>query len=113
MVLADEFTDPDGARWPMAGLLPGVVRMQSRLAGIGAQTLATSSGILRGHTFHYSRFETSLAPTVHTVCHPSGGAGEAVYHTGSLTASYFHPYFPSNPPAVAALFMDGLVLPAS
>jgi len=27
-----------------------------------------------------------------------------VYRCGSLTASYFHAYFPSNPAAVAALF---------
>ena len=113
MVLADELTDPDGARWPMAGLLPGVVRMQVRLAGIGAQTLDTPGGVLRGHTFHYSRFETPLPPTVHTVCHPSGSAGEAVYRAGSLTASYFHPYFPSNPPAAASLFMEGRVRPVS
>ena len=30
-------------------------------------------------------------------------AGEAVYRAGSLTASYFHAYFPSCPQAAAAL----------
>jgi cobyrinic acid a,c-diamide synthase len=30
-----------------------------------------------------------------------------VYRIGSLTASYFHAYFPSNPPAVAALLGGG------
>jgi cobyrinic acid a,c-diamide synthase len=112
MVLADELTDPDGARWPMAGLLPGVVRMQERLAGLGAQALATPAGVLRGHTFHYSRFETPLAPNVHTVRHPAGTPGEAVYRAGSLTASYFHGYFPSNPEAVALLFTEGGAWPA-
>jgi cobyrinic acid a,c-diamide synthase len=33
-----------------------------------------------------------------------GGEGEAVYRQGPLTASYFHAYFASNPPAAAALF---------
>ena len=48
--------------------------------------------------------ETALAPVARTVKHPSGADGEAVYRAGSLTASYFHAYFPSNPAAVAALF---------
>ncbi len=104
MALADELTDPDGRRWPMAGLLPGVVRMQARLAGLGAQALDTPAGLLRGHTFHYSRLETPLAPSAHTVRHPAGTPGEAVYRVGSLTASYFHGYFASNPQAVASLF---------
>lgn len=104
MVLADELTDPDGRRWPMAGLLPGVVRMQARLAGLGAQALDTPAGPLRGHTFHYSRLETPLEPVQHTLRHPSGTVGEAVYRAGSLTASYFHGYFASNPQAVAGLF---------
>jgi cobyrinic acid a,c-diamide synthase len=112
MVLADELADPDGGRWPMAGLLPGAVRMQSRLAGLGAQALDTPAGVLRGHTFHYSRFETPLAPALHTARHPAGTAGEAVYRAGSLTASYFHAYFPSNPEAVAALFTGGTPWPA-
>ncbi|THC39162.1 cobyrinate a,c-diamide synthase [Massilia sp. Mn16-1_5] len=112
MVLAEELTDPDGARWPMASLLPGVVRMQARLAGLGAQALGTPAGVLRGHTFHYSRFETPLAPSVHTVRHPGGTPGEAVYRAGTLTASYFHGYFPSNPEAVALLFTEGGAWPA-
>jgi cobyrinic acid a,c-diamide synthase len=32
-----------------------------------------------------------------------GAPGEAVYQTGSLTASYVHLYFPTNPLAIAAL----------
>ena len=72
--------------------------MQKRLAALGPQQLRLPAGfsgsspgasdnLLRGHTFHYSRVETPLPPTVHTVCHPSGSAGEAVYRAGSLTAS--------------------------
>ncbi|MBD8533384.1 cobyrinate a,c-diamide synthase [Massilia sp. CFBP 13647] len=112
MALAGELTDPDGARWPMAGLLPGVVCMGARLAGLGAQALTTPAGILRGHTFHYSRFETPLAPATHTVRHPSGTQGEAVYRAGALTASYFHAYFPSHPEAAASLFTTGAAWPA-
>jgi cobyrinic acid a,c-diamide synthase len=90
--------------WNMAALLPGRVAMQARLAGLGSQGMPTPHGVLRGHTFHYSAMETALAPAARTVKHPSGADGEAVYKVGSLTASYFHAYFPSNPAAVAAMF---------
>lgn len=104
MALADTLEDQDGATWPMAGLLPGPVTMQQRLAGLGSQGLDTPYGILRGHTFHYSRFDCALEPWNRTVKHPSGVVGEGVYRQGSLCASYFHAYFPSCPDAVAALF---------
>jgi len=105
MALAESLADASGAAWPMAGLLPGAVTMQERLAGLGSQGWHTSQGVLRGHTFHYSRLETTVAPGAHTVKHPSGAQGEAIYQHGSLTASYFHAYFASNPEATAALFL--------
>jgi cobyrinic acid a,c-diamide synthase len=105
MAIAGTLADLSGAAWPMAGLLPGDVRMQPRLAGLGAQSLQTPDGVLRGHTFHYSKLDTGLLPDAHTVKHPSGAAGEAVYRIGALTASYFHAYFPSNPAAAAAMFL--------
>ena len=104
MALADALVDIAGATWPMAGLLPGRVAMQPRLAGLGPQGLATGHGQLRGHTFHYSKLETDVAPSAHTVKNPSGIQGEAVYRQGALTASYFHAWFPSCPTAVAAMF---------
>ena len=107
MAVAQTLADKEGAIWPMAGILPGSVSMQPRLAGLGSQALATPQGQLRGHTFHYSRFESQLPPAAHTVKHPSGAQGEALYRAGSLTASYFHAYFPSCPEAVAALLSRG------
>jgi cobyrinic acid a,c-diamide synthase len=104
MAIADSLADKQDKAWPMAGLLPGQVSMQKRLAGLGSQGLATEHGVLRGHTFHYSRLETGVEPAAQTVKHPSGAAGEALYRVGSLTASYFHAYFPSCPRAVAAMF---------
>ena len=104
MALADTLADQSGAIWPMAGLLTGTVAMQPRLAGLGPQALPTEHGILRGHTFHYSKLATTVEPAAHTIKHPSAIQGEAWYRAGSLTASYFHAYFPSNPAAVAALF---------
>ncbi|USX15293.1 cobyrinate a,c-diamide synthase [Oxalobacteraceae bacterium OTU3CAMAD1] len=104
MALADTLADQSGTIWPMAGLLTGSVAMQPRLAGLGPQALPTEHGILRGHTFHYSKLATTVQPAAHTIKHPSAIQGEAWYRAGSLTASYFHAYFPSNPAAVAALF---------
>lgn len=104
MALAESLQDKEGQTWPMAGLLPGKVTMQGRLAGLGAQAMPTAQGPLRGHTFHYSRLETSEPAAAKTQKHPSGVAGEAVYRVVSLQASYFHGYFPSNPAAVAAMF---------
>jgi cobyrinic acid a,c-diamide synthase len=115
MAIAASLQDQGGQHWTMADLLPGHIALQPRLAGLGPQALETAHGLLRGHTFHYSRLETDVAPEAHTVKHPSGAQGEALYRIGSLTASYFHAYFPSCPAAVAALFSPetSLLLPSS
>jgi cobyrinic acid a,c-diamide synthase len=106
MALAGSLTDLEGKVWPMVGLLPGEVKMQNRLAALGMQGWATLQGELRGHAFHHSRFETVVVPHAHTVKHLTGGLGEAIYRQGTLTASYFHAYFPSCPEAVASLFLQ-------
>lgn len=105
MAMAESITDKDGHAWPMAGLLPGQVKMGGRLAGLGAQGMPTAAGVLRGHTFHYSRLETATPAAAHAVKHPSGAEGEALYRSGSLTASYFHAFFASNPEAAASLLL--------
>jgi cobyrinic acid a,c-diamide synthase len=103
MAVAESITDTVGHCWPMPALLPGLIFMQQRLGGLGSQGMPTAAGELRGHTFHYSHMDTGLAPVAHTVKHPSGAQGEAVYRLGSLTATYFHGFFASNPLAVAGL----------
>jgi cobyrinic acid a,c-diamide synthase len=87
----------------MAGLLAGSTRMLPRLAALGLQAWDTAFGELRGHTFHYSIFETPLEGSVRTRAYPSGARGETIYRRGSLTASYFHAYFASCPAAIGAL----------
>lgn len=104
MALAETLVDVQGTSWPMAGVLAGNVTMQTKLAGLGMQSLPTPHDDLRGHTFHYSCFDTALPVHSHTTRQRDGSAGEAVYVRGRLHASYFHAYFPSNPAAVAALF---------
>lgn len=108
MSLFDSLIDKQGGSHIMAGLLPGSVRMQTRLAALGAQQADFAEGGLRGHTFHYSTAETALEPLLRARRHRSGElqeGGEAVYRLGRLTASYVHFYFPSNPAATAALFL--------
>jgi cobyrinic acid a,c-diamide synthase len=107
MAVAESITDKEGHRFTMPALLPGQVFMQQRLGGLGSQGMPTAAGEMRGHTFHYSHLDTGLAPVAHTVKHPSGAQGEAVYRLGSLTATYFHSFFASNPLATASLFTKG------
>jgi cobyrinic acid a,c-diamide synthase len=104
MAVSESITDTEGRSWTMPALLPGRIVMQHGLAGLGSQGMSTAAGEMRGHTFHYSHLDTGLAPAAHTVKHPSGTQGEAVYRHGSLTASYFHGFFASNPLAAASLF---------
>ncbi len=103
MSLFDTLTDKAGVSHTGAGLLPGAVRMQTRLAALGLQQVDLPEGRLRGHTFHYSTADTSLSPLARART-PDDREGEAVYRRGRLTASYLHLYFPSAPAAVAALF---------
>lgn len=108
MALFDELTLADGTAWPMWGLLPGRVRMQARLAALGPRQLSLGDETLRGHTFHYSVTETTL-PALAQAARPdapAGTAGEAFYRQGPVRASYFHPWFASNPQAAARLFLD-------
>jgi cobyrinic acid a,c-diamide synthase len=104
MTLFEAITDAEGRRVPMLGLLPGGVRMQAHLGGLGLQSVDLPEGTLRGHTFHYSLTETPLTPLAMAE-KQSGSQGEAVYRSGRLTASYLHFYWPSNPEAAARLFL--------
>ena len=105
MALVDSLETVAGQGFPMIGLIPGKVIMQKRLAAIGMQKVALSgsNAALRGHTFHYSRFESELQPFTRAT-RTNGGEGEAVFRIGNLTASYFHAYFASSPEAAATLF---------
>ncbi len=104
MALFETLVDIEGRSHRMAGLLPGRVAMQPRLAALGHQEAVLPEGSLHGHTFHYSRCETPLPPLLRARA-PDGRKGEAIYRRGRLTASYFHAYFPSNPEAAARLFL--------
>lgn len=93
----------EGVAYPTFGLLPGTVRMQAKLVGLGMLSADLPEGCLTGHTFHYSTTETELEPLLQAV-KTNGHGGEAIYRRQRLTASYMHFYFPSNPEVAARLF---------
>jgi cobyrinic acid a,c-diamide synthase len=104
--LVEKLSDSTEQSWAMAGLLPGKITMQKRLAALGMQSMNTPSGELRGHTFHYSKFESSFPVADWTIRQRNQEQGEAIYRKQGLHASYFHAYFPSNPIASAAFFLS-------
>jgi cobyrinic acid a,c-diamide synthase len=108
MALADTLVDSQGRSHAMWGLLPGTAVLGKRLAALGPHQLALGPGsgpALRGHSFHWSRFDTTLVPALTTrPAHDALGKGEPVYERGSLRASWFHPWFASSPESAARLF---------
>jgi cobyrinic acid a,c-diamide synthase len=111
MALAETLVAQDGTEHHLVGVLRGRAVMQPRLQALGIQILegvartSERSGAdpLRGHSFHFARFETAMQPV--TYCRRLDGAlGEPVWRLGGLTATFFHAYFGSSPHAVAAIF---------
>lgn len=109
MALAETLVDGGGEQHRMWGLLPGTAVLGRRLAALGPHRLRFGEDELRGHSFHWSRFETDLAAIALTepARGAAAGAGEPVYQRGSLRASWFHPWFASSPALAARLFSPG------
>ncbi len=106
LYLSESLQTQDQQQHAMVGLLPGQAIMQPRLGGLGMQSLTLPEGEVRGHTFHYSRLETTVAVSAYASKQRNGQAGEAFYRQGSLSASYLHFYFPSNPKACSQLLLS-------
>jgi cobyrinic acid a,c-diamide synthase len=68
------------------------------------QTVPLPEGKVRAHAHHKSRSDKTPEPYSHGIRQKSRFPGEAVYRHGSLTATYLHMFFPSNPEAIARLF---------
>jgi cobyrinic acid a,c-diamide synthase len=114
MALFGDLQTADGDSFPLWGVLPGRVTVHKRIAALGPQQLAVPAGTVRGHTFHYSTCDTTLAPVARTEAAPGRklrGEGEALYVSGpagNVKASYFHAWFASNPDAAASLFLKDM-----
>ena len=99
MYLAQALVDLEGSEWPMVGVLPTTVKMESRLTlGYRQAEALISSSVLEagttvwGHEFHHSQ-TTKPAPRPlyslkrYEAAHPHGEEGWAL---GSIHASYVH-----------------------
>ncbi|MGZ8945964.1 MAG: cobyrinate a,c-diamide synthase [Methylococcaceae bacterium] len=106
LYLLESITNKAGECGNMVGLMPGRAVMQNRLQGLGCQSAPMPGGVLRSHTFHHSTIETSLVPISYGERLYNTSPGEAIFQLKSLTASYLHCYFASNPIAAAQLFLN-------
>ncbi|CAB3792805.1 cobyrinate a,c-diamide synthase [Pararobbsia alpina] len=106
LYLLDSLTDKVGRTTPMLGLMPGDATLAARFVSLGMQQQHGRLGTLTGHTFHYSRLVTPLEPVGHAMHPVTHLRGEAIFHHGSIVASYMHAYWPSNPAFAASLFKD-------
>ncbi|WP_320415824.1 cobyrinate a,c-diamide synthase [Methylomonas montana] len=104
LYLLESLADKEGHRAEMLGLLSGSAYMQSRLVNLGMHSLQLEQGEIRGHSFHFSKLETTLDPFAVSNAQRSFGHGEGFFRKGSLQASYLHLYFPFNPQLAASFF---------
>ena len=111
LYLLESLTDKNGARARMLGILSGRAVMQRRLQGLGYQTIPFAEGALRCHTFHYSTTVTAMAAAFTGERLYDTSAGERVYRSKGITATYLHACFASSPQAAAALFTGKIVTP--
>lgn len=97
-------TDLEDSTYPMVGLLQGEGAMCGKRGCQGMQLVPLPEGEVRAHAHHRSRSSATPEPIAHGIRQRHPAPGEAIYREGSLTASYLHLFFPSNPEAVAGLF---------
>jgi cobyrinic acid a,c-diamide synthase len=121
MYLTDAIRTLDGARWPMAAIIPGVAVMCERLQAIGYVEVETRADSIlgpgqtrfRGHQFRHSTLEGADSgdriDRVYNVAPRWGGAPFAEgYRVGNVLASYVHAHWASNP-AVADALIDACI----
>jgi len=104
LYLAQTFQDLTGNSTEMVGIIPGTGILKEKGGCQGMQSIVLPQGKIRGHAHHRSTLETTLSPINHGLRTRSDAPGEAIYQLNTLTASFLHAYFPSNPKATASLF---------
>jgi cobyrinic acid a,c-diamide synthase len=105
MYLTDEIVDTTGRSYPMLGVIPGRVVMQSKLAALGYREVRGTEGNIllrpdetaRGHEFHYSTFEPRGELPYAYVSQGLRGKKSEGCLLGNLVAGYTHLHFGSNP----------------
>lgn len=89
---------------PAFNVLPGNSQIHDKLQGLGAIKVTLADGEIGSHTFHYGSFATPLTPSY--IAKTRFGKAENIYQHGSITASFLHFYFASNPQIAARLFLS-------
>lgn len=101
----ESLTDLEENTYPMLGILSGQGAMRGKRGCQGMQTAVLPQGEVRAHAHHRSRSANTPTPVAHGRRQRHPAPGEAIYQTRGLTASYLHLFFPSNPEAIAHVFL--------
>ncbi len=101
----ETLTDLNEHTHNMLALLQGHGAMRGKRGCQGMQTAVLPEGDVRGHAHHRSRCSTDLAPISYGKRQRHSAPGESIYRERNLTASYLHLFFPSNPQAIADVFL--------
>lgn len=106
MYLTRSITDRAGKTYPMVGLIPAVVQMQSKLAALGYREvkalrdsmLLAEGETIRGHEFHYSTLTADDVDHYPYAYETKGlrGTSRDGYALPTMTAGYTHVHFASN-----------------
>lgn len=108
MYLNESIETTSGEVFNMVGLIPGKVKMQTKLAALGYREIKGRTGNFlldeqmsaKGHEFHFSKCE--LAGEVTPAYETKGmrGVKQEGYMNGNVVAGYTHFHFASNPAIV-------------
>lgn len=108
MFLTDGIQTTDLKQYDMVGLIPGSVKMQSKLAALGYREVTGTTGnfllngnlLAKGHEFHYSTFQPTS--DIHHAYQTKGmrGTKQEGYMKDNLIAGYTHFHFGSCPEMV-------------
>lgn len=104
----ESLTTLEQESYPMLGILAGEGAMRGKRGCQGMQTAVLPEGEVRAHAHHRSRSENTPEPIAHGRRQRHDAPGEAIYQLEGLTATYLHLFFPSNPAAIAQLFLRGV-----
>ncbi|AZU60291.1 cobyrinate a,c-diamide synthase [Neobacillus mesonae] len=105
MFLSESIETVEGVEYPMVGMIPGKVKMHTKLAALGYREvtgmdknfLIGPDERVRGHEFHYSTFESSQSFTPSYITTGLRGMKREGFLLNNLVAGYTHIHFASAP----------------
>jgi cobyrinic acid a,c-diamide synthase len=108
MFLTEGIQTTDNRVYEMVGLIPGTVKMQTKLAALGYREITGAEGNFllngdlqaKGHEFHYSTFHPSTEIIPAYSIKGMRGTKQEGYLAGNLIAGYTHFHFGSCPKMV-------------